>query len=354
MGMGLGTALRQGVKDLYPGYFSLVMATGIVSIDAYLLDAQPLAIGLFAVNVVAYATLWLLTLARLVAHAPRMRDELASRLAGPAFFTMVAGTCILGSQMVILFRGATAGLTFWLLGVLLWLGLTYGFFAAVIVDRDKSASTSELRGAWLLTVVATQSISILATLLAPTLAGKVAELLFVSLLAWLTGFALYSVLIALIAYRLLCYPLTPEGFTPDYWITMGAAAISTLAGARLLLASPHWAFLGEVLPFLKGLTVLCWIVATWWIPLLVALAIWRRVRLRLPIRYHPAYWSTVFPLGMYAAATRVLEDATNLPFLADISRGFTYVALLAWTAVALGLVRALLRRLVPLASSRVA
>ena len=35
--------LAEGVRDLYPGYFALVMATGIVSIAAYLLDMTPVA-----------------------------------------------------------------------------------------------------------------------------------------------------------------------------------------------------------------------------------------------------------------------------------------------------------------------
>jgi len=36
-------SIKDGVKNLFPGYFALVMATGIVSIAAYLLDMDTIA-----------------------------------------------------------------------------------------------------------------------------------------------------------------------------------------------------------------------------------------------------------------------------------------------------------------------
>ena len=61
-------AIKEGVRSLFPGYFALVMATGIVSIASYLLDMRALAWWLFRFNVVAYLALWLLTIARVLWH----------------------------------------------------------------------------------------------------------------------------------------------------------------------------------------------------------------------------------------------------------------------------------------------
>ena len=58
---------------------------------------------------------------------------------------------------------------------------------------------------------------------------------------------------------------------------MGAVAITTLAGAKLILGAPEWSFLTEILPFLKGFTLFFWAWATWWIPLLFILGFWRHV-----------------------------------------------------------------------------
>ena len=55
------------------------------------------------------------------------------------------------------------------------------------------------------------------------------------------------------------------------WINMGAMAIATLAGVSLVHEANRLPLLTELLPFLKGVTLLFWTTATWWIPLLLAL-----------------------------------------------------------------------------------
>jgi tellurite resistance protein TehA-like permease len=126
---------------------------------------------------------------------------------------------------------------------------------------------------------------------------------------------------------------------------MGAMAISTLAGSLLVTNVPDAPFLSSLLPFLKGFTVLYWATGTWWIPMLVVLAVWRYVYRRFPLRYDPLYWGAVFPLGMYAVATHEMSVAMHFDFLTFLPRVFLYVALAAWSLAFLGLTFDLLRRL---------
>jgi hypothetical protein len=73
-------------------------------------------------------------------------------------------------------------------------------------------------------------------------------------------------------------------------------------GSLLILNSTDAPFLLSLLPFIKGFTVFYWATGTWWIPMLLVLALWRHVYRRFPLRYDPLYWGAVFPLyGMYAA-----------------------------------------------------
>ncbi|HRI58018.1 MAG TPA: C4-dicarboxylate ABC transporter, partial [Anaerolineae bacterium] len=81
--------LADGVANLFPGYFALVMATGIISVAAWLSGMTPLAWGLLAINVVAYAALCLLLLARLIFFWPRVLADVQSHARGPGFFTVV-------------------------------------------------------------------------------------------------------------------------------------------------------------------------------------------------------------------------------------------------------------------------
>jgi tellurite resistance protein TehA-like permease len=122
---------------------------------------------------------------------------------------------------------------------------------------------------------------------------------------------------------------------------MGAMAISALAGAMLIRNAPASALLRDLLPFLKGFSLWYWATATWWIPMLIILAIWRHGVKRFPLTYDPLYWGAVFPLGMYTVATFRIAAAVGMPALVAVPRYFVFIALTAWTAAFLGLLRRL-------------
>ena len=74
------------------------MATGIVSIALVDQGFAKAAWTLFAVNAIAYVLLWGCGFARLAAGVRDVAADLADHRAGPAFLTVVAGTCVLGVE----------------------------------------------------------------------------------------------------------------------------------------------------------------------------------------------------------------------------------------------------------------
>ena len=92
---------------------------------------------------------------------------------------------------------------------------------------------------------------------------------------------------------------------------MGAMAISTLAGVCLVAEAGRMPLLTELLPFLKGMTLLFWATATWWIPILLALGAWRHLVKRYPLTYEHGYWAAVFPLGMYTVCTQTWSGCSG-------------------------------------------
>ncbi|HEX4885374.1 MAG TPA: tellurite resistance/C4-dicarboxylate transporter family protein [Casimicrobiaceae bacterium] len=340
-----GAPRLAGLADLSPAYFGMVMATGIVSLAAHLLGMPRVAQALFGLNVLLYGALWLLNALRMVRYPRRFFGDMVDHLRGPGFFTAVAATSVLGSQFVVLAPDDRTGSALWMLAVALWIGLTYTIFAGLTVKAHKPTLDQGISGAWLLAVVATQSIAVLSGLLAAHIPPPYKlEMNFLALSMWLWGGMLYIWMMSLIFYRYTFFPLSPGDLSPPYWINMGAMAISTLAGSLLIINATDAPFLLSLLPFIKGFTVFYWATGTWWIPMLVILAVWRHVYRRFPLKYDPLYWGAVFPLGMYAAGTQEMIAAMGFDFLDWVPTVFLYLAFAAWTAAFVGLAAELARR----------
>jgi len=328
---------------MHPAYFALVMATGIVSLACDLLGYHHVGYGLFVLNLGFYPLLWLLSIMRVIRYPDRVRDDLRHHGRAVGFFTTVAATCVLGSQFLIVAGSVTAALVLWIAGIVLWAGFVYLIFALLTVRAEKPALTDGLNGGWLVSVVAAQSVAVLGAQLAPHL-EHTREVLLFSLAMWLGGGMLYLWIISLIFYRYTFFTMQPHDLAPPYWINMGAAAISTLAGTMLVAAAPDSPVLMQILPFVRGFTLMWWATATWWIPMLLILGVWRHVVRKFPLRYDPLYWGAVFPLGMYTVCTARLSHAIDAPYLIGIANVFVFVAFAAWALAALGMVSSLLPR----------
>ena len=333
------------IANLSPAYFAMVMATGIVSIASHLLGFRFLDIILLWLNVVFYTLLWVLTIARVLLYPERIIADLSNHLIGVGFFTMVAATCVLGSQFVLLKKAYTLGLVFLGVGAFLWIVLIYSIFTAFTIRRSKPQLAEGINGVWLVAVVATQSISILSSLVSSSDIVHRELFLFVSICLYLLGGLFYILIIVLIFYRFMFFSMLPEALGPPYWINMGAVAISTLAGAALIVNSSEVQFFKNLLPFTTGTSLFFWSAATWWIPFLFVLEIWKLAIRRVGFRYEPQYWGLVFPLGMYTVCTYQLAKALDLRFLAAVPRYFVYIALSAWLITFAGLLKMLAQSL---------
>ncbi len=291
---------------------SVVMGTGIVSIALALDGREGLSKTLLLVAAAVWVALALLLAGRLLGDPARVRSE--ARL--PAALTGVAGTAVLGTRLTLLgWDWAGIGLLAIALG--LWL---------LLLGPVLASWRTPTVGVSLLLTVSTESLAVAAAVVAE---GEGAPWLCAAALApFLLGLCFYAFVISRFDFRQLAVG------AGDHWITGGALAISTLAAGRIVLVARSLHTLGGVEAALEAASLVLWALTIAWLPVLLAAE-----ALRPRLRYDVRRWSTVFPVGMYAACSFVVGAAVGAPAIADFARAWVWVALAVWLLVFAAMLR---------------
>ena len=329
-------AVSRAIANLFPGYFALVMATGIVAIGAKQQKITWLAESLYLVAAVTYVVLAVLVIIRLTLHTKRLVADLTSHGKGFAFLTIVAATNVLGSATALIhgWWGVTLGL--WWCSVVLWIVLIYSSLIAVVLRNPKPEMGAGINGTWFLLTVSTESVAVLGALLLGRSGNDL--LAFTCVATFALGLVLYLIVVTMIFLRWTLQPLEPAEADPPAWIAAGAVAITVLAGSNLLDARAMSPRIERLVPFIEGLVMLAWATATFWFPIMIAIGIWRHIVRRLPLRYHPSYWSLVFPLGMYGVASFKMRSVVSLDELGWLPKITLVIAFIAWALTFVGMI----------------
>ncbi|MDH5205897.1 MAG: tellurite resistance/C4-dicarboxylate transporter family protein [Hylemonella sp.] len=333
-----GLSLRQ----LHPGNFAMVMASGIISTGFTSLGQAGLGELLYLYAAGSWVVLLALSVLRVLWHASAVADDLKNPRLVFSYFTLVAATDIVG--MLLHERGhVQLAIACWALAFVAWSLLLYLAFS-VLTFMSHEHNVNIVHGGWLITIVGTQSLVLLGSRIAPDLGDFAGYMMVEVHMLWGLGLALYGIFVTLFCYRIFFLTLKPQDISPLLWVVMGAAAISANAGTSLLMEDPVLPFLGGQRPFIEGMTMMTWAWGTWWIPMLVLFGVWKHGVNRLPLNYEPIMWSLVFPLGMYTVASARLGLAADFPPLQWISQLMIWVAFGAWLLAIGGLARKLWRR----------
>jgi tellurite resistance protein TehA-like permease len=288
------------------------MGTGIVSTTLALDGRQTLSRILFAVAAMQWISLGLVVGVR----ALRDRVGLRADARSPAALTAVAGTAVVGIRVTSL--GCA-----WAAAALL--ATACALWCLLLVPVVRHCATPTLGGTLMLTV-STESLAVLCATLARE--GHSPWLLDVALAPLLLGLVLYLYVMARFDRRQL---LVGRG---DQWLTGGALAISALAAGEVALAADALHALGVLHAELRALALTTWIFAVAWLPVLLSTEL---------VRPRPGYdlrrWSTVFPVGMYAACSYVIGTTAAAPGIRDFARAWTWVAAAAWLVVTAATIR---------------
>ena len=305
-----------------------------------------LFVGLFALKAVVFPR--------------RVAVDLQDRERHWGTLTFVVGTNTVGVQVVLFFEVISVATALWLTTVVTTPLLLYYLFATEFIGARKTAVSERINGAFLLVIVCMQSLAVLGGLLSSELPLYAADIVLLSMSYFGAGYVLYFIVVTVVTYRLLEGSVRPVDWTGPYWITMGAAAITTLAGSTLgpqLETIPAWE---PYAPVILGVTFLAWAIASWWIPLLLVVDVWKLLtggiegrppvwvvlvpwaRLAFGRRLHvydPAAWGRVFPMGMYTACTLNLGGIRTFNTLRIVPEYWGWFALFVCGLPLLGAIR---------------
>jgi len=320
---------------LSPGYFALVMGTGIVSIGLHLVGLEPLSLLLLFIAGLSYVVLWALTIWRILFHREALLKDLRSPDMAFAYFTVVAGTLVLSVRLLQADQIETAmPLVFF--GAVLWFVFGYLLPWQVFMTRDGKPILARTNGTWFIWSVASQSLAIGMAQIQGHFESGARWIGILAVLSWSVGVALYAGIAILVILRIIHFGITPKEFEPPYWVAMGAMAIAVVAGTNIvdMESTP---MVDATRTLIAGTVVVFWCFCVWLIPMLIGAGFWRHVIHRVPLKYVPTLWSIVFPLGMFAVASINLGRIDKLPVVEVVGDIGLIVAGIVWLAVFCGM-----------------
>ncbi|OMG59190.1 tellurite resistance protein permease [Tessaracoccus sp. ZS01] len=335
--MSRPSAFSEALEHLSPGYFALVMGTGIVSIGLHEIGVEPLSMALLVIAAISYVVLWVLYVWRAVAHRAAMLHDLRGPEMAFAYFTVVAGTDVLAVRLMAA-GYVTIALPLIFLGAVLWFVFGYVLPWQVLMTRDGKPILARTNGTWFIWAVASQSLAIGMTRIMPFFPNGQAWIGILAVLSWSVGVALYAGISILVLLRIVHFGITPREFEPPYWVAMGAMAIAVVAGSNIV-AMDSTPMVDATRTLIAGTIAIFWSFCLWLIPILVGAGFWRHFVHRVPLVYVPTFWSIVFPVGMFAVASINVGRVDRLPLVEAIGTVFLYVALAVWAVVFAAMMR---------------
>lgn len=331
------TAFSMALERLSPGYFALVMGTGIVSVGLHLTGFDVLSAILLWIAAVSYAVLWVLYIWRAMTHRAAMLHNLRGPEMAFAYFTVVAGTNVLAVRLT---QEGLIGIAMplFFFAAVLWFIFGYVLPWQVFMTRDGKPILARTNGTWFIWAVASQSLAIGMAQVQPHFKEGAAWVGLLAVLSWSVGVALYAGVAMLVLLRIIHYGITPKEFEPPYWVVMGAMAIAVVAGTSIIdmQSTP---MVDATRSLIAGTVVVFWSFCVWLIPMLIGAGVWRHLIHKIPLTYVPTMWSIVFPVGMFAVASIRLGRADALPLVEIIGDGALVAAVLVWALVFIAMMK---------------
>jgi tellurite resistance protein TehA-like permease len=297
-------ALGRTLDAIPPAAGAEVMGTGIVSI-ALSLDGQE---TLSRVILVMAAVIWVALAVLVPLRAARDPARFRADARTPPALAAGIATAVLGTRLTLL-GWAWAGIAALVIAFVLCVALL-----GPVLAGWKSPTV----GVSLLLAVSVESPAVLAATVAVPEHAR--WLLIAALVLFGLGLGLYVFVISRFDVRQLA---VGRG---DHWVTGGALGISALAAATIAGGAKVLDIPVARGGALEDIAIGLWVLTMLWLLVLVFAEVrWLSVG--------AARWSTVFPLGMYAACSFAVGAVAHAGAITSFARVWVWIAFASWVIV---------------------
>ena len=173
----------------------MATATGIVAVAAFQQNLYFVAKALYIVAASAYVVLSVLLTARVIFYSRAFAADAALHAKGFAFLLTVAGTNVLAAASGIIHGWWDLTWVLWFVSLGLWVVFIYTTLISVVIRDGKPGLERGINGTWFLLTVSTESIAVVAGLLAGRTDSDL--VVFVGLATFTLGILLYIIVMTM-------------------------------------------------------------------------------------------------------------------------------------------------------------
>ncbi len=317
---------RQLLVELPVSAFTVVMATGVMSIAAADAGQQALA-GVLSWSAAAVLALMVgLHLMRALLHSQVIAAERRHPTTVFDAFSVVAALGVTALALSTELNGGEL-VAVWACAVLIWIVVVAATLGA-LVRYGRFGLIHFTSGRWLLGVVSIESIAVLGATTSTDLHSRALSV--IAVIAWAGGVVAYPALALPIVVRLHRRGWHAVDLTPDHWILMGALAICTVAAATLATSTTGTASVGGERWVVAAAAWATWACASALYLVLAAVTIRRSLVSVAAQQWNIHWWASVFPIGMYSACTFTILRLSDLNAQRDLAAVTFWLALAGW------------------------
>lgn len=318
--------LKIGTFSFNIRWFNVVTALAMIALVCQLYGYTKTSQHLFIAGLAIFLSSTVFMVMRILLFCKNTLNELLNPENTLYLHTIVGTVNLVGVCLSRIFHWHTTANVFWYVAIGLWVGISLATFNILFLcQKPENRKIEEvLHGGWFFATLSTQSTVFLGTIIMEHAAGHTLIIQLLSFALWSIGAWLYLILSSIIFLRLFFCKFSDITTISPYWMNVGAAAATALAGISL---HQHIQIAGgpflDLLPFLKGMSLLFWSIGLWWIPFLLIWAVVKQEFRAEGLVFTVGYWEIVLTLGLYATSTSQLSYLFEGQYLPLISQCFS-------------------------------